>query len=159
MAINTRGARWKPTGLLVVDGTPVPWWPLLPLGEGGAQLGVSSTGEWIVGCESGLRVDSVGGRVSTLPLLESDPAEVLHRLRDAIDQLGLGSDALDDLGLAEVVRTALTSGSLYWAQLSLDWVAFLAIENELRDLLVRAISEPWASQSFRHRAGRMLVTH
>src|SRR5688572_2821383 len=144
----TKELSWRIT---LVEGQATEWYPALEIGTSGVALGVSREGGWLVGDDNEcIRVGSTSTGVRLLPLLERDPEPTRAAIEEFVKNCEVSVEGGPDFPVHVAVREALTGRAKYWADLALTWLGVVDPPPEILTSLEKAMSEPWASQRFKH---------
>lgn len=147
-------ASWRAT---FVEGCATEWIPLVEIGSSGMAIGVSRDGIWLVGDSAeGVPVSSHAGALRILPVLEEPPEATIQELAAFVASYQGTVESVPERPLLAAIKTGLTGGSDYWADLAVTWLRFLKPSSEISEILEKLVSQPWASQKTRHAARRIL---
>lgn len=132
------------------------WVPVLALSEqADTWLGILGD-EWRISRSVRGPGEPIGARtvVGAWPLLERDPDAVKPRIAAA-----RGVAGADAFPYGDLLRSAMRSGTDYWAALALDWAEVVGLEGDVAEAADDLREASWASQRTRQRARQLARRH
>jgi len=123
----------------------------------GIELGYSVGSSWAVrkaGFIVKLTLEDRRNTLVWLPLLKGEYADFQQVLDEGLERAGL-LGTVEDFPLAELLSTALSSQSDYWAALGIQWAQASQHAKALKKLLALLMVDKAVSQGTRHAAKRL----
>lgn len=133
------------------------WQRILEIGQG-SWLGMSGQGDlWVGSFDRPTRQVDVMNPVGLLPLLERPYSVVQSEIAEARASGNLDPTLMArTLAAPILVKTAMRSGSDYWASRALLWASDMDQPDVLLPDVRDVLNAPWASQATRHKARRLI---
>ena len=132
------------------------WLPVFQI-DSGKTLGLTKNGYWASDSRDSVIVYEPGSSVLPLfPCLEIEYSKFRGLGKAAFSRLGLSERLIDTFPTSELVYLALTDVSGYWAELALNWLEDIEIDNRIKEQLQQITKAKWASQKTRQKASKFL---
>ena len=132
------------------------WLPLFHISSENI-LGLTKSGYWTVGSDNSVVVfEPEMPLVSLLPCLEIEYAHFCEVAKDTFSRLGLPEELINNFPTSELIGLALIEGLGYWAELALNWLEHIEIDDQIREQLQQVVKAKWASQKTRQKASKFL---
>lgn len=121
------------------------------------QLGFTKDGVWTVNVQGcAVKLLNLGDFVFLLSVLESPKSALELKLKTGFVALGIDPQLIETFPLTELLVSALTSRSIHWASLALEWLEQVAEPAEALKVVVRDLYRNGPTQRIRHQAKRIL---
>jgi hypothetical protein len=148
---------WKTSHLRDSQGDIVSWLPITSLNSQQSPIGLSADGYWVISAKDNTVVELLEGKppVFLLPALERPYSEMVELIKTALEALKLPSQLIEWFPVEEIIILGLTGGLDYWADLALNWLEVLPLNERIVETLKNTTNAKWASQGVRQRAQRL----
>ena len=134
----------------------VSWLPLFYISSENI-LGLTKSGYWTVGSDDSIIVfEPEMPLVSLFPCLEIEYVSFREVAENAFSHLQLPQEIIDTFPTSRLIGLALTEGSSYWAELALNWLEYIEIDEQLKKQLQQTTQAKWISQKTRQKASKFL---
>ena len=154
---NLKNNQWQ-SSLIAGTENYVNWIPIDHLLEDKEIFtGISELGYWVIGYGNKIILLSDDKYLRDfLPCLKKSLSELSRQIDEELVKKKIPVEVKNTFPFQEIILMGLKSESEFWAELALNWLEYIKINEKIKEQLQQITQAKWASQKTRQKASKFL---
>ena len=154
---NLKNNQWQ-SSLIAGTEDYVDWIPIDHLVENEEIfVGISELGYWVIEYNNSIILLSNDKYLRDfLPCLKKSLNKLSRQIDEELVKKQIPLEAKNTFPYQELILAGLKSKSEFWAELALNWLEDIEIDNRIKEQLQQITKAKWASQKTRQKASKFL---